>query len=244
MDRRLLAVGALCLLMAAAGCSALTPGGGEVDRERLEEDANYDWNTSTDVAINVTPGYYHAVYQVENRSTLGLSRFHRLNDHRPLDIGAVAFRYPNGTVVGPEAMAFERNRTHTRVTLPAEEGRFAYRVARQGKRIRIATAATGSYEVVLPPDTDVRYFLIGRVVPDGYDRHMEDGRVHLVWDGADEVTGDRVVVRFYLYRDLWIFGGLIAIGTGAALVGLAYFWLQLKELRQRRDTVDVERDGS
>lgn len=244
MDRRLLAAGALSLLLFAAGCAALTPGGGEVDRERLAEDASYDWNTSTDVTFNVTPGYYHAVYRIENRSTIALSRFHRLSDHRPLPLGAVAFRYPNGTVVESEAMAFERNRTHVTVTLPAEEGRFAYRVSRQGKRIRTPTAVTGSYEVILPPNTDVRYFLIGRVVPDGYDRYIENGRVHLLWDGENAITGDRVVVRFYLERDLWIFGGLLAIGGAAAVVGLSYFWLQLKALRQRRDAVDIERDGS
>lgn len=243
MDRRLLAAGALCLLVAAAGCSALTPGGGEVDRERLAEDVAYDWNTSADVTINITPGHYRAVYRIENRSTIALSRFHRLSDHRPLPLGAVAFRYSNGTVVGPEAMAFERNRTHVRVSLPAEEGRFAYRVARQGKRIRVATAVAGSYEVILPPDTDVQYFLLGRVVPDGYDRFTENGRVHLVWDGEDAITGDRVVVRFYLERDLWIFGGLLAVGTAAAVVGLSYFWRQLKALRQRRDSVDVEREA-
>lgn len=243
MDRRILAAGALCLLLVTAGCSALTPGGGEVDRERLAEDASYDWNTTADVTINVTQGYYHAVYMIDNRSRIALSRFHRLSDHRPLPLGAVAFRYPNGTVVGADAMAFERNRTHVTVTLPAEEGRFAYRVSRQGKRIRIPTAVTGSYEVILPPNTDVRYFLLGRVVPDGYDRYTENGRVHLVWEGEDAITGDRVVVRFYLQRDLWIFGGLLAVGATAALVGLSYFWLQLKALRQRRDAVDIEREG-
>lgn len=239
MDRRLLAAGALCLLLVAAGCASLGPGSGEVDRERLAENATYDWDTSADVTINVTGDHYHAVYRVENRSTLAFSRFERLNDRSPLDLGAIAFRYPNGTVVRAAAMSAEQNDTHVAVTLPAAEGRFAYRVPMRGKELHVATAASGSYEVVLPPDTRVRYPLLGRVEPGGYETSLEGERVHVRWT---ELTADRLVVRYYLVRDLWLFAGIVAVGAVGAVVGLAYFWRQLRGLRARRDSVDVERD--
>ena len=237
MDRRLLAAAALLLLVATAGCASLLPGGGEVDRQALAENATYDWDTDADVTLNVTGGYYHAVYRVDGRQSIGLSSFERFNERAPLDVSAIKFRHPNGTVVGASAMTVERNESHTVVDLPAEEGRFAYRVPIRGKEIYMATATSGSYEVILPPRTDVRYPLLGRVMPGGYERSVEDGRVHLRWD---ELTDDRLVVQFYLVRDLWIFGGLVLVGALLATVGLTYFWMQLQGIKERREIVDVE----
>lgn len=238
MDRRLLAAGALVLLLASAGCASILPGQDGIDREPLAEEETYDWNTSADVTINATGGAYTAVYRVENRSTLAFSEFQRLDDRAPLQLGAVAFRYPNGTVVGVEAMDVEANGTHTTVTLPAERGRFAYRVGVQGKEIHVATAVSGSYEFVTPESTRVRYPLIGRVVPGGYETTIEEDRTHIWWE---DLTDDRIVVRYYLVRDFYIFAGIVGVGISAAVVGLAYFWLQLQSLRERRDSVDVER---
>ena len=237
MDRRHLAAAALLLLVASAGCASLLPGSGEVDREALAENATYDWDTEADVTLNVTGGYYHAVYRVDGRGTIGLSAFERFNERVPLDVSAIRFRYPNGTVVGPSAIGVERNESYTVVTFPDDEGQFAYRVPIRGKEVYMATAASGSYEVILPPRTDVQYPLLGRVMPGGYDRTVEDGRVHLRWD---ELTDDRLVVQFYLVRDLWVFGGLVLLGTLLATVGLTYFWMQLRGIKERREIVDVE----
>ena len=237
MRRRLLAAVALVLLLVTAGCSALSPGGGEVDREALAAEESYQWNTSADVTINVTGGVYKAVYRVDGRREVAISAFERLSDRRPLDVEAIKFRYPNGTVVGAEAMTVERNDSATVVTLPDDEGRFAYRVPQPGKEVHLATAMQGSYEVILPPNTDVKYPLIGRVMPSGYETVTEDGRVHVTWE---EVTDDRLVVRFYLMRDLWIFGAIVVVGIVAGVVGLSYFWMQLRGIRERRQIVDVE----
>ena len=239
MDRRPLAATALALLLLTAGCAALSPGGGEVDREALAEEETYDWDTSADATFNITGGVYKAVYRVDGRRTVALSRFERLSDRRPLEVAAVKFRYPNGTVVGAEAMSVERNDSYTVVTLPAEEGRFAYRHPQRSKELYVATAVSGSHEVILPPNTHVRYPLIGRVMPGGYRTYTEAGRVHVHWDS---VTDDRIVVRYYLLRDLWIFAGILLAGAVGAVVGLSYFWLQLRDLRERRQVVDVEED--
>ena len=61
----------------------------------------------------------------------------------------------------------------------------------------------------------------------------------------DEVRGDRIVVRYYLVRDLYLFGGLTAIGAVLGAVGLSYFWLQLRTIQRRREEVglDVETGG-
>lgn len=238
MDRRPLAAFALVLLLASAGCAGLGLGDGEVDRAQLEADATYDWNTTADVTITIADDAYRAVYRVENRSTLSFSAFERLNNRRPLEIEAIAFQFPNGTVVGAEAMTAEQNDTHVTVDLPAETGRFAHRAPMQGKELHVATAVSGSYEVVLPPDTQVRYPLLGRVRPDGYETSVEGDRVHVTWA---QVTDERLTVRYYLVRDLWLFAGIVGFGTVLAVVGLGYFWLQLRSFRERRRAVDVER---
>lgn len=227
----------LCLLAASAGCAALSPGGG-IDRAALAANETYGWNTSADVTVDVQTNHYEVVMGVENRSSVGLSAFERLNERRPLGLEAIAFRHPNGTVVHADAMAVETNGSHTAVRLPARTGQFAYRVAKPGKAVHMDTPRTGSYEVRLPPETHVRYPLLGRVQPGGYETTTADGRVHLAWE---EVTADQVTVEYYLVRDLYLFAGLVALGLAGGAGVLVYFWLQLRRLRERRQAVDLER---
>ncbi len=237
MSRRLLAAATLLLLAGSAGCAGVF-GPGEVDEEALSEPASYDWNTTADATLTVQRDAVLAVYRIENRSSVELYRFERFNNERPLDPAAVQFRYPNGTVVGPEAMEFSKTRSRTVVELPADEGQFAVRLPKHGKTVRTPTVVEGSYEVVLPENARVRYFLLGRVVPSADERLVDDaGRVHLLWDA---VTRDRVVVEYYLERDLLIFAAVVSVGSVALVGGLAYFWLQLRTLRDRRESVAWE----
>lgn len=243
MTRRALAVAALALLAVTGGCAAF--GGGSVDQDRLRQDADYApyWGSQSDVTVVIGPDSYRSLVRVENRSEIELYRFHRFNNERPLDIAALAFRYPNGTVVGADAFAVERTGSRTVVDLPASEGTVAYTAPKRGKRVRVATVVDGgSYEVILPPDAEVKYFLLGRVVPRGYERSLDDGgQVHLTWEA---VQRDRIVVRYYLGRDLVLFGGLLAIAVTALVGGLGYFLIQLRDLRTRREAVALdEGDG-
>lgn len=238
--RRLLAAATLALLVASAGCAALGPGGGGVDHQALAANGTYAWNTSADVTIDVGTGNYTTVMTVQNRSTVGLSAFQRLNERRPLGVEAIQFRYPNGTVVGADAMNVTQNGSATVVTLPARRGQFAYRVSKRGKAIHVATPRSGSYEVILPPDTQVRYPLLGRVQPGGYTATTADGRVHLRWT---DLTAGRLDVQYYLVRDLWLFAGVVIVALLAAAAVLTYFWVQLTRLRKRRETVDLEEGG-
>lgn len=241
MTRRPVAVLVLGALVVLSGCTAF--GGGEVNTQRLGEEASYDWSPDTDARIDIDGDEYTAVYRFENRTEVELFRFFRLNNKRPLNAGGLKFRYSNGTVVNHTAMDIEKTRSRLIVTLPASEGQLAYTAPTRGKRLRLPVIVEGgSYEVVLPPGTRVKYFLIGRVTPGGYDRTIEENRVHLQWSAVDR---DRIVVRYYLQRDLYLFAGLVATGLAVAIGGLAYFLLRLRRLRRRREEVglDVDTEG-
>ena len=236
--RRGLALLALCVLVLTAGCSALGPG--EVSEADLAENVDHDWNTTANATLTVERDRYRAVYRVTGRETIDLYHPRRLDNRDPIDPIGAAFRYPNGTVVNITTDDVERADGATVVTLPAENGSLAFAAPRTGKRLAVPTNVPGSYEVVLPDGGRVQYPLLGRVVPGGYDRSVaSDGRVHLRW--ADP-RGDRVVVEYYLARDLLLLGGIVAVAGAALLGGAAYFLLVLRRLRRRRDEValDVE----
>lgn len=238
MTRRAAAVLVLGALVVLSGCTAF--GGGEVNTQRLGEDASYEWSSETDARVVIDGNEYTAVYRFENRTEVELFRFFRLNNKRPLNAAGLKFRYANGTVVNHTAMNVEKTRTRLVVTLPAPEGQLAYTAPTHGKRLRLPVIIDGgSYEVVLPPGTRVQYFLFGRVSPGDYERSMEDERVHLRWSAVDR---DRIVVRYYLQRDLYLFGGLFATGLAVAIGGIAYFVLRLRRLKERREEVGLDVD--
>ncbi len=239
MNRRLLGLVAVLLLAVSAGCSAFGPG--EVNQDRLASNGSYEWDTNADVTYTLQASQYQAVYTIENQSTIEIYRFHRLNNKRPVDPAAVKFRFPNGRIVGPEAMTFEKTGSGTVIDLPTDDGQLAVTLPKNGKRIRTPAIIEGDYEVVLPENARVGIPLLGRVVPRGYERTVVDEQVHLYWES---VQGDRVVVRYYLVRDLYLFGGLLALSTIILVGGVAFFWLQLKNLRKRREEVALDRDGS
>lgn len=240
MTRRLLGIGLLALLAATAGCMGAF-GGGEVDRSAADQDEAYDWNTTANTTLTVEQDRILAVYDVEDRSTVEIYAFRRFNNERPVDPVAVKFRYPNGTVVGAEAMTFTRADSRTVVHLPAAEGQVALTLPKTGKRVRVPVVVDGSHAVILPEHAQVRYFLLGRVAP-RTDERVEgpDGRVHLRWN---DVTRERIVVRYYLERDLLIFSAILALGGILLIGGLVYFWLQLRALRERREQVAWEEDS-
>jgi len=242
MTRRLVALGLLVVVVAVlAGCTGPL-GGGPVDRAALAGNQTYDWNTTANTTLTVQRNDLLAVYTVENQSTIPVYTFGRFNDVRPVTPSSVAFRYPNGTVVGPEALNVTRSNSKTLIRLPQPRGQLAMTLPKNGKLVRVPVVVPGSHEVVLPPNTDVQYPLVGRVVPAPNRRFVgPDGRVHLVWH---DVSGDRLVVEYYLDRDLVVFG---ALATAAGLVvvgGLVFFWLQLRRLRERRSEVAWDEDES
>jgi len=244
MNRRLLlAFGAVALLAMTAGCSGVF-GGDQFSEKRLEGDdtASYEWNTSSDVRINVTSGQYQAIYSFDNRTQLKIFERESLGEKTPVEVSTVRFRYPNGTVVTLGQDAVQKKDSRTVFTLPAENGKLAYTAPHRGKSFSTPTYVEGSYEVVLPTGMRVGNPVLSQVRPNADDKTQIDGRVHLKW--AD-VTADSVVVRYYLARDLKIFAGVIGAGILVALLGLGYFRLQIRQLEQKREEMglNVDTDG-
>jgi hypothetical protein len=68
---------------------------------------------------------------------------------------------------------------------------------------------------------------------------VEDNRAHLHWDDLDS---DTLTVRYYLVRDLYLFGGLLGLVVLLGLAGVAYYYRQIKRARAIREEVGLDMD--
>lgn len=244
--RLLLAAAVLGALVAGAGCLSFFTGG-TVGSEQLNEDPGepYDWSTEADVTVDIRKETYRSVYNVSGRELPVYSR--SLTGESPLSISALRYRYPNGTVVAPAGVAaFNVSESRDRLTvhLPARDGQVAFTAPAQGTSVGFPVyfedrEEPPSYEVILPPNTDVAVPLLSNVRPGGYSTSDVDGRIHIYWE---EVTASGVSVRFYLDRDLYIFGAILAAGLVAGTIGAAYYLLQIRALARRRQEVGLDVD--
>ncbi|WP_336361304.1 DUF5803 family protein [Haladaptatus sp. ZSTT2] len=238
MRRRLLALALLALLTMSAGCTAIF-GPGEVDQQRLNESATYDWdNAHANATIDIRSGEYQAVYIVD-QSTIELYDRDGFGTERPLEISALKFQFENGTVVNASALDVSQTRNRLIVELPAEHGKVAYTAPARGKSFGTPTFVTGSYEVILPPGMRVDYVPLAQVQPGGYETRLEDNRVHITW--AD-VQSRAVILRWYLDRDLTIFATVAAGLAIAGVVGAFYYLKQIRVLRERREELGLSVD--
>jgi hypothetical protein len=102
--------------------------------------------------------------------------------------------------------------------------------------------------VILPPGYRVENFVLATLRPGGHETTLDEetDRVHIYWDEIDAST---ITVRYYLERDVYLFGGLVAVTSIAAVIGLGYVYRQIQQLQRQREEmgldVDVEddRDG-
>lgn len=240
MNRRLLALVSLVALLFLAGCSGF---GSMTSEEGLEEEAEYDWDTDADGTIEITDGEYEAIYTVENQSTIRLYESTRYGDDNPIDVRAVQFRHPDGTVVGADEIEIEETRSEVYVHLPAEDGQFAFTSDSQSRNFATEAFVDGSYEVILPPGYRVDNFVLANVRPSGFETELVDDQVHIQWE---EMDANAIAVRYYMERDVYLFGGLIVVASlGAAIAG-AYVYRQMQELQRKREEagldVDIEDD--
>lgn len=237
MNRRGLALVGLGVLVVLTGCL----GGSGPSKEQLRANADYDWNTSANGTLRLGGDSYTAVYEIHNTSQLDFYQRDMFNNREPLPIRAVQFRYPNGTVVNATAFDSSTNDERIRLKLPNRTGKLAYTVDQNGKSVQTATFVDGSYEVVLPPKTNVGVPILSNVVPGGYETEPVDGQVHITWENID--SGE-LTVEYYLERDLWLFGGLFALLVAVGIGGGVYYWRQIRSLQDRREEVglDVEDD--
>lgn len=244
--RRVLALLAVVGLFALSGCLGFF-GDDSVPADRLNEEPagdGYAWNESVDVHVTVrADSSFQAVYRM-NSTELELYRNDGLGGQNPLDVRAVRYRYPNGTVINGTTLAERGSVTETRdqvtIRTPVEGGKLAFTASSTPKRFSLPTYVDGSYEVVLPPGRRASAPVFGRISPGPTATSIDDrDRVHITWN---DVTADVVLVQFYLQRDLSLFGGLVAVFSAVAIVGLAYFRRQIRELRETREEMGLDVD--
>lgn len=264
--RRGLALLAVAFLAFTAGCAGVF-GGGSIADEKLDKQPSepYEWNASTDAHIDVSSNAtFQAVYRVPgNRSQMKLYRTDGFGGRNPLPVRAVRYRFPNGTVINGSEFdeyggSIKKTNSNVVVTFPAgheeaanvtsgnasgEIARFAFTSDSTPKRFSLPTFRKGSYEVVLPPDRRVGFFLFGSVVPGDYNKSIneETSRLHIRWQNVDS---DTILVRFYLQRDLTIFGAVVALLAVIGVLGAGYYARQIRQLREQREEygLDVDTD--
>lgn len=235
MNRRLaLATVLVAALAVSAGCTGIF-GGGSIPDEELNKNVAYPWDTDTKTTLVVKGDYFKGVYRVQGKSKLSLYR-EGLSSNNPLDVWGVKFRYPNGTFANGTDLDVDRKGSKTVVHLPQENGTVAFSAHAQPKEFRLPAYVDGPYEVVLPPDRRVGNFLFGHVSPNGHDVSVEDDRVHVTWSDVD----NNLLVRYYLQRDLWLFGGLVALLGAVIAGGLAYYVRQIRELERQRQEMGLD----
>ncbi|PSP31223.1 hypothetical protein BRC64_11045 [Halobacteriales archaeon QH_10_67_22] len=243
MNRRLLAAGLLVLLVGLAGCASFL-GSDDPDPEELEADGEYDWETPANTTYNVSRSQFQAVIAVENQSNLVVYRTDELGTDEPMSLRALQFRYPNGTVVTANAsnLGATTEGQRTNLSLPQEQGQVAFTSPRpNAKRFSIPVFREGSHAVILPPRARVGIPLLSNVNPGNYNTSVADNRMTIRWGNADRGP---VVTRYYLQRDLLIFGSVAAVLLVAGVVGGLYYYRQIRTLQAKREEIglDVEMD--
>jgi hypothetical protein len=227
--RRLLAAVGLLVLVVSAGCLGGPPAPSD---EELAKDADYDWDRDANVTITVDGGQYHVVADVNNKSSVRLSQQGGFGGQNPVYVSAVKFRYPNGTVVGAEEIDVSTSNSRTVVEFPADNGTFAYTGNAGDRSLTVPVIVEGSHELVLPPGMRVSVPVFGVVEPAGYEKTIEDNRVHVRWES---LSGGTVSSKFYLQRDILLFGGIVGVLAAVAVAGVVYYRIHIRRLEDERE---------
>lgn len=273
MRRRGLATLALVLLAATSGCTAIF-GPADIEETALAEEPrpDYQWEEDVDAYLHLNRNNYTAVYDVGSRTsgdrseedpTFGIYERDALGREDPVEISALQFRYPNGTILryqetddgaevvrigpngstspAPDALAVDTTRTRTVVSLPANEtGKLAFTAPRNGKSLSTPTFVEGSYEMVIPERGEVGIPLLAQIRPPASQTTTDaQDRVHIHWENVDSRN---LAVRYYLDRDLLIFSGMLVLLTTVGIIGSAYYLMQIRETKKRREEVGLDVD--
>lgn len=245
MHRRYIALLAVVALVGLSGCTTLF-GPEEVDPSQLNENASYDWDTEANATIQLNRSSYKAVYQLERNSTFTVFMRDDLGREDNVPIRGLRFRFPNGTVVSPANSSLSANRTgqQTTIRLPGNgTGQVAYSAPRSGKSFSAPTYLNGqTYAVTLPPGARVGIPLLSQVTPGGYETSVDDSTDRMTVRWTEPVTAQGLRLRYYLERDLFIFGGLALIAVIVGSVGTVYYWRQLQDVRRRRAEAGIDID--
>ncbi|GAB3668817.1 DUF5803 family protein [Halopiger thermotolerans] len=247
MNRRLvLAALAVGLLVGAAGCTGFFGG---ISEEQLDQNASYGdlRDSDVDVAVAVegggiiNDGEFRAVYDLNGTQELSLYRSQLYRD-AALDVRAVRYWYPNGTVVTGSELDVEQDRSSTQIRVPDGNGTLAFSGDAGRRTFQLPAYVEGSYRVTLPEGYRTSNFLFGDVSPGGYEREIVDGRERLTWEHLESP----ISVRYYQTRDIPLFAGLIGAIVLIGGAGIAYYYRQVKRLQEQREEMgfDVDIDDS
>lgn len=233
---RLLAVGALLAVVLLAGCGL---GPSEIPKEDLSKNATYDWNVNATATFDISRSSYAAVVNVTNSSELEVWRRDPIEGDNPVNLRALQFRFRNGTVVNASQENLNATRTQdkTVIGLPAREGMVGYTASRADKQFGTPAFVDGSYEFVLPPGARIGIPLLSQAGPGGWSSSVEDNRMTVRW--ANVTTGS-VSVRYYLQRDIILFGSLAAIMLVAGVVGTVYYRRKIRQLEGKRQELGLD----
>ena len=229
------------MLAALAGCTSIL-GGGPSETE-LTQNATYEWDTNATASYNVSRSEFTGVVTVENSTFVDLYRRGELGNDEPLDVAALQYRYPNGTVVtaNDSALSAETRNSRLNVSLPQAGGQVAFTADRPtGKQFTTPVFVEGvSHEVTLPPRARVGVPLLSRVSPSSDSTRVVDNRMTIRWE---ELSRSSLIVRYYLARDLPLFGGLGGVLVLVGIGGSVYYLRQIRVLKRRREEIapDVE----
>lgn len=247
MKRHFAIIACLVFLTASAGCTGvfgldLGLGGGELAKS---ENTHYNWNTSADATLRLDTNEYRSVYKLDQRKLAVYTR-DTFGQERSVELGAVKYRYPNGTVITPsekESFSIDKKQKQTTINVPSSDGRVAFVAEKSGRSIRTPVFLESgendgpSYEVILPPNTDVSLPLLASVRPNNHETKSIDGRIHITWES---VESDSISARYYLQQDLLIFGGITGLLTVGGVIGAVYYLVQIRRLKQLRKRVGFD----
>jgi hypothetical protein len=242
------------------GDLASDPGGGEYEWG-TDADAYIEVNRNNYTAVYRVGA--RTTGSLEPPYTMELYERDALGTDQPLDPTALQFRYengsrlrfegaesgsadlvmvrPNGTRVDApeEKLVVNKTRRRTRVFLPTNEtGQLAFTAPKNGKQVATPTFVAGSYEMVLPRGTSVGLPVLAQVSPGASRTETVDGRVHVRWEGVDRAPS--LVVRYYLDRDITLFGGMVALLLVLGVGGGAYYYRQIRETVRKREEVGLD----
>jgi hypothetical protein len=138
-----------------------------------------------------------------------------------------------------EKLVVNKTRRRTRVFLPTNEtGQLAFTAPKNGKQVATPTFVSGAYEMALPAGTSVGLPILAQVSPSASRTETVDGRVHVYWENVDRAPS--VVVRYYLDRDITIFGSMVALLLVLGVGGAAYYYRQIRETVKKREEVGLD----
>ena len=208
---------------------------------------------------NRTTGSLEESYSMElyNRDALGTDQ--------PLTPESLQLRYDNGTIlrfvegegdeganlvmvkngtrtdVDDSLLTVNQTRRRTQVFLPVNDSaQLAFVGPKNGKSVSTPQFVSGQYEMRLTEGARVGLPILSQVRPGGSSTEMVDGRVEVTWEDVQNAQG--ISVRYYLERDLLLFGGLAGIGLLAGIAGGIYYYLGIRETVRRREEVGLDVD--